>query len=348
MSPLPVAHVTDLYHPPQDPDDQLDLLTLACLPELAPRAVILDLTQRFLDPAPEGFDHARDPGYVLVSQLGHLLGRALPCAVGPFAPLTSPEDAARDRSRAEQGGIELLLEVLARSDEPVVISVVGSARVPAAAFNRAPRLMRAKTRAILLNAGATGGTKTEWNVGLDPFAYRRLWESGLPIDWFPCATERSAFEPEAARGTFWRADHATLFADFPPRLRAWIAYGFTGSARNDLIRALDDLGQGAVWEHVLAGRRNLWSTASLVMAADRVLARMREGWRFVPRRAAEGFPIWPWRLDPIRARWEEEAGVRWEPCPEPSRHRLFGRQPGADYAAAMAEALNALFRAFPA
>lgn len=342
---IPLIHTTDLYHPPQDPDDQLDLATIAALSAFDLKGVVLDITDRFLRAAPEGFDIPRDPGFVPVMQLSYLLGRTTPVAMGPTAPLHSPLDDARDRPLEEQGGVELVLDVLRASPEPVLISVVGSARVVTAAFNREPDLLRSRTRAVILNAGATGGTKREWNVGLDPEAYVGLWRSGLPIHWYPCATERSAFNPDHERGTYWKASHEDLFREIPDALRGWIAYGFSGSARGDIIRAMREMGRGAVWEHILAGHRNLWATASLVMAAGLELARTPSGWRFVSD--ADGLEVWPWRLDPIAASVRDDATVDWSLSDASSRHRLFGRKEGRAFGEAMAEALNALLRSMP-
>jgi hypothetical protein len=42
-SSVPVIYSTDLFHPPDDPDDHVDLATLFALPELDVRAIILDL-----------------------------------------------------------------------------------------------------------------------------------------------------------------------------------------------------------------------------------------------------------------------------------------------------------------
>lgn len=341
---IPLVHVTDLYHPPQDPDDHIDLATILALPEYDLRGVVLDITRKFLVPKPQGWDIAREPGYVPVAQLGHLTGRAIPAGMGPIDPLAHPGDDARDRPQAEQGGINLLLELLERSDEPVTISVVGSARALAAAFNRDPALVRAKTRAILLNIGSTGGPKREWNVGLDPAAYIALWRSGLPIDWYPCGTDRSAFDPAHERGTYWKVPHAVLFRDLPDGLRAWLDYAFSGSARGDIMGALRETGRGASWEAVLGGERNMWATISLVAGAVRVLARTAEGWRFVPIAAASGLERWDCRLDPIHATVDEEARVTWHVAGEDAGWRLFGRKPGAEYGVAMAEALNALLR----
>lgn len=343
---LPLVHTADLYHPPQDPDDHLDLATILSLPEYDLRGVVLDVTRKFLLNRPEGWDIPRDPGYVPVAQLGYLTGRAIPVAMGPMDPLAHPGDTAADRPVSEQAGIRLLLDILEQSAEPVTISVVGSARVLAAAYNRAPDLVRAKTRAVLLNAGMTGGTKREWNVGLDVAAYVALWRSGVPIHWFPCGTEKSAFVPVHERGTYWKATHRDLFRELPEGLRAWFCYAFAGETRGDIIRALGETGRGAVWEHVLAGERNLWATASLVLGAGRVLARTPEGWRFVAPAAATGLEAWPWRLDPIAATVDDAGNVTWAVTDRPTHHWIFGRKSEA-YSGPMGEALNALLRGIP-
>jgi len=340
---IPFIHITDLYHPPQDPDDHFDLATVMALPELDLRGVILDTTTRFLQAAPQGFDIFRDPGFVPVMQLSYLLGQPIPIAVGPSEPLNHEGDTGRDRMPAEQSGIELLLNILRASTEPVVISMVGSARVVAAAFYREPELMRTRTRALLLNAGATAKTKTEWNVNLDLIAYKAVWNSGLPIHWYPCATERGAFDEEHEYGTHWKASHESLLHDLSPALRAWFCYSFTGNGRGDIIRALREEGKGAAWEHVLSAKRNLWSTASLVMAAGRRLAQTPEGWRFV---AVSGSSLsgWPMFLDPITAAVRDDGQVDWHSTVDATSYRIFRRQSGRQYGVAMAEALHALLQ----
>ncbi len=343
---IPLVHVTDLYHPPQDPDDQFDLATLLALPELDLRAVILDTTEKFLRPAPAGWDIARDPGVVPVAQAAWLLGRSIPVAMGPLAALGSPADTAEDRPLREQAGIDLLLQTLATAPAPVVISVVGSARVVTAAFNRDPELLRRKVRAVVINAGSTVQRALEWNVQLDPAAFVGLFSSGLPIHWYPCATEKGAFNQVSDRGTHWRAKHEVLLAELAPAWRGWFAYGLTGSARGDILGALATLGRGPVWENVQEAVRNLWSTASLVMAAGRELAQTPEGWRFRTRQEIheQRWETWELRLDPIDATVSDEGQVEWRIVDEPSHLHLFARKGGIEYGAAMAEALNALLR----
>lgn len=343
---IPLVHITDLYHPPQDPDDHADLATIVALPEYDLRAVVLDATRRFLVPEPEGRDIARDPGFVPVAQLGHLSGRAILAAAGPVEPLASVDDDASDRPTIEQAGINLLLETLERSEEAVTISVVGSCRVLAAALNRAPDVLRSKTRAILLNAGSTVGPEREWNVGLDPFAFERLWRSGLPIHWFPCGTDSGAFDPAHGRGTFWKVDHATLFRDLAPGLRAWFAYALSNSPRGDIIHAIHADDPLSMLAGIPDGERNMWSTISLVLGAGRMLAQTPGGWRFLSSDDAKGLPCWPCHLDPIHATVDSEAFVSWEPTRGRTPHLLFGRKPGKGYGVAMAEALNALLRSF--
>ncbi len=345
---IPLVLVSDLYHPPQDPDDHVDLVTACALPELDLRGVLLDCSRKFLDASPAGWDVARDPGFVPVTQLGYLLGRAIPVALGPAEPLASPADAAHDRPGREQAAIRLLLDLLAASVEPMVLVLTGSARIVTAAFNRDPALLQAKVRAVVLNAGATGGPKREWNVMLDPAAYVGLWRSGLPIHWYPCSTETGAFNPDHERGTHWRSTHAELFRDLPAPLSSWFAYAFAGSGRGDIVRALNDGPSGAaVWSHALSGPRNLWSTESLVLTAGRVLAETPQGWRFVHGAEAGKGRIWPMRLDPISAEVDDAGGMKWSVATAANSHHLFGRQAGGDYGRAMTEALNALLRQVP-
>ena len=344
-SRLPLVFIADLYHPPQDPDDHIDLATLCALPEFDLRCVLLDCSRKFLVPSPEGWDVARDPGLIPVAQLAYLLGRTIPAAVGPSEPLKSPTDAAEDRPLAEQAAIHLLLDTLRQSPVPVTLALTGSARILVAAFNRDPQLVRAKTRRVLLNSGATGGPKREWNVMLDAAAYVGLWRSGLPIDWFPCSTETGAFNPSHERGTHWRSTHAELFRGIAAPISAWFAYAFGASGRGDIVHALTEGASGeAVWSHALVGPRNLWSTISFVLAAGRQLARTPEGWRFVPAGATAGLEVWPMRLDPITAAADTIGGMTWQVSPGATTTRVFGREVRGDFGAAMTEALNALLR----
>jgi hypothetical protein len=341
---IPLIHTTDLYDPPQDPDDQIDLATVFALEEYDLRGVVLDITEKFLHPKPGGWDIARKPGFESVARMARMTGKAMPVAQGPHRPLSDPRDTCGDAPDEEQAGIRMILRLLEDSREPVLISVTGSPRTVTAAYNRDPTLLREKTRAVLLNAGSTGGTKGEWNVGLDLQAYIGLWRSDLPIRWYPPGTESGAFNPSDERGTYYRAPQAELFRDLPPALGRYIADALAIPPPEGVPRAKEEDGDGPRWQAILGQTRNLWSTASLVMGAGRVLADTEDGWRFLSAEDLGSGAVWPWRLDPIRASVDEEGRVAWSVTDAHTRRWIFGRRPGREFGHAMTEALNALLR----
>ncbi len=336
---IPFIHTTDLYNPPQDPDDHVDLATVYSLPELDLRAVILDPTRKFIP--------QHDPGFVPVAQLNYLTGHAAPVAAGPMEPLHSAMDTAKDRPRREQAGIELLLDMLRQTSEPVVVSVVGSARTIAAAWNRNPKLLQEKVRAVVVNAGATTGKPgAEWNVDLDVHAWSALFRSRLPIRWYPCTGEHgpTGLDPH---NTYWPVSHRRLFEGLPQPLRAYFDYAFHHHARGDVLRALSELGTGPSWEKVLAGQRNMWSTASLVMAAGRVLAQTSEGWRFIPKQQSHGLKVQLLEMLPVACEVDDSGVTQWALKPKAGNIEIFHRIPDEEHVRAMGEAANALLRQMP-
>jgi hypothetical protein len=336
---IPFIHTSDLYNPPQDPDDHVDLATVFALPELDLRAVILDPTRKFVG--------QHDPGFVPVAQLNYLTGRAVPAGAGPIDPLRSPSDSAKDRPRHEQAGIELLLNVLSGCQEPAFVSVVGSARVVAAAWNREPKLLQQKIKAVMVNAGATTGKPgAEWNVDLDVHAWIAILRSGLPILWYPCTGEHgpTGLDPH---NTYWLVSHQRLFDGLPQPLRAFFDYAFNHHARGDIIRVLSTLGQGPSWEKVLAGQRNMWSTASFILAAGRVLAKTSEGWRFVAKERAGGLRLQTLEMLPISCEVKDAGVVQWSLKSEPGNVRIIRRKPDEEHVRAMGEATNWLLRQMP-
>ena len=148
---IPFIHTTDIYNPPQDPDDHVDLATVFALPELDLRAVILDPTRKFVE--------QQDPGFVPVAQLNYLTGRAVPVAAGPIDPLQSPSDTAKDRPRHEQAGIELLLNAMRQCNEP---GQGTSRRVDAANAGDATHQLRSgRRRSCPLVAQARAGQRQD-------------------------------------------------------------------------------------------------------------------------------------------------------------------------------------------
>jgi len=283
VSKVPVIDITDLYHPPQDPGDNFDLIMPYALPEIDLRAIILDATEEFRHRVanpdrPEHWDHAgpRDPGIIPVAQLNYIFGRDVPYGIGPFRRMTSPDDTLEDVPRFQQRGIALILETLRASDEPVNVLSFGSARTLAAAYNREPEVLRSKVRRVYLSAGATSPEFPEWNILLDPHAIVCLLRSDLPIALYPCGTKDGACAYDR-HNSFWLLPDLGFVAHMHPTLRRYLGFAFARAVRMDFLRALDqDLSEGEM-QCTYARRHNVWETAVWADVADRRLVRHRDG-----------------------------------------------------------------------
>ncbi|MCJ7679851.1 MAG: nucleoside hydrolase, partial [Candidatus Aminicenantes bacterium] len=200
---VPVIFSTDLSHPHDDPDDHFDIVALYALRELDILGIVLD----------QGKRQNHSPGRIPVEQMNALTGRDVPFAVGLSDPLKTPDDTAAGQGEEYQNGVELIIRALEKSTSPVTFITVGSLRDTAAAFNRRPDLFRKKvTRLMIFIGEASAGTR-EWNVGLDPNAFIRIMNSGLPVWWAPCF-DGGNFKNKG-KASYWTADQAELLRDAP-------------------------------------------------------------------------------------------------------------------------------------
>ncbi len=261
---IPVIYSTDLFQPPEDPDDHYDLAILSCLHELELKAVIFDMATSHRKP--------EERGVSALDQMAKITGNSPPpWKLGLRNPLRSPDDKASDQPEEFQGGVELILATLGQSNEPVVMFLVGSCRDFVVAFNRNPGLLREKVKAVYVNAGnGPAGKQTEWNVALDPNAYIGLMSSGLPIFWCPCFTEvlklSSPDEVSSgnAYGTFFIVpNQAKLLASTRPVVKNYFAYAL-GKLRDEPLAFLDQEPQD-----LPETPRNMWCTGPFLHAAGR-------------------------------------------------------------------------------
>ncbi|WCJ59210.1 hypothetical protein NXS98_16050 [Fontisphaera persica] len=352
-APAPAARValidvTDLYHPPQDAGDNFDLIAAYALPELDLRAVILDITAGFrkpvadvpgMHPDPDG---PRDPGFIPVTQLNFIFNRAVPCAVGPFSRMKSPEDKMLDAPAFQQQGVELILRTLRESVEPVEIVSFGSARPVAVAYNREPELMLKKLRRLHLSAGASEPELTEWNVQLDPQAMVCLLRSRLPIALYPCSGGAAGYSPH---NTYWKLPDLRFVEQMHPALRAYLAFAFGRSHRADFLRAVETEAP-ATWKPEQLNRpHHVWETAVWLNVARRKLVRRADGsHRMVP--AAEVRPddtVLPNELRPCRVEVKENGHYRFMPTTEPTNFLIYDRGDPQRNEAALREALPAWY-----
>ncbi len=248
---VPVIHITDLYHPHNDPDDHFDLATVFGMPAFDIRAVVIDT----------GKEGVGRPGLPAVQQMMHITGKTVPCATGLVENLKSQADRCEQQPAEAQAGVNLILKVLRESDRPVTVFCVGSLRDLAAAYNREPELLKTKMARCYVNAGDTAGAM-EWNVGLDPHAYVRVMDSPLPIYWMPC------FGADGYQ-SYWHFRQADVLEGAPLALQNFMVYALTKRpvAERDPIAALNDPIAPKVREKIWGDLRNMWCTAGYLHAA---------------------------------------------------------------------------------
>jgi len=244
---IPIVHSTDLCHPPDDPDDHYDLACLFALSEFDIKGVVLDL----------GEHQAKRPGRPPVEQMMHITGRKVPYATGLNRPLRSRDDKALEVAEKFQGGVQLILSALRDAKVKVVLHTTGSCRDVAAAFNREPKLLRQKVKAIYMEIG-TGpdGNQDDYNVVISPLAYARLLESGLPIYWCPCVG-RDGYS------TWYHVGESAAIGACTRPVQNYFVYCLTQS-KDEPIAFLSS------GPHPLpSGIRNMWCTAPMLHAAGR-------------------------------------------------------------------------------
>lgn len=256
---VPILYCTDLYHPPDDPDDHFDLLTLFALPEFEIRGIVIDTGSRGKD----------RPAIGAIRQAMELSGKTVPYATGLVENLDSLEDTCVTQPVAVEGGVDLTLRVLSDSAEPVVLFATGSLRDFAAACNREPALFRTKVARLYVNAGHSDGER-EWNVDLDPAAYVRLLRSGLPIYWVPCFGTR--------HGSYWKFRHDAVLTQQAPPIQAFFLYMLTRSDADPMAYVHQPPSPDAVREF-WPQERNMWCTAAFLHAAGRT----GKTWAFSPQ-----------------------------------------------------------------
>lgn len=291
---VPVIDVTDLYQPHQDVGDNLDLVAAYALPEIDLRAIILDAHDSFRKPVSDhpllskhyiDKDGPRDPGFIPVLQLNYIFNRNIPAAVGPFTMMKSPLDKMLDIPGFQQQGVELILQVLRESKEPVCILSFGSARPIAVAYNRDPKLFHAKVKQIHLCAGATSTDILDWNVGLDPNAIVCLLRSDLPIAIYPgsVSVKEGGGFGYSPHNTFYRTPNALFIRQMDPRLQRYMAYAFGRVARSDFLRATDEDFPDDLTTKAYSQPHNVWETGTWAQVSNRRLVRRADGhYRMIP------------------------------------------------------------------
>ena len=298
---VPILYSTDLFHPHADPDDHYDLACLFAMPEFDVKGVILDL----------GGTQAQGSGRPAVEQMMKIAGRKAPYAIGLSRPLRGREDRALDEPDEFQAAVRLILSVLGTSDRKVTLFTTGSCRDVAVAFNREPKLLKDRVGAVYFNIGrGPNESQEECNVGYDPAAYLRLFESGLPLYWCPC------FGKEGYE-TLYTVDQTKVVGACTRPVQNYFVYCLTKSTDEPIAF----LAGGP--RPLPTGPRAMWCTAPMFHAAGReVYQRGSDDFVALPPGAAKkqglaGKRVEAYRFVPMRATLEEPARAVAEPQLKP-------------------------------
>lgn len=271
-----LIYSSDLYFPPDDPDDYFDLATLLTMPEIDVLGIILD--QQLYDRRPE----SEGTGAVPLRQMSEITGRTAPYSVGLRHPLRSIDDQGLNQDPLCQKGVEMILDLLEKTEGKVMILTVGTVRDVAAAWNRNPGLFRRKISRLYLNTGIYGFPQGRFDVNLekDRNAFLAILKSGLPVYWAACFGENN-YE------TYWQANQRRVLETAAPKLQNYFLYAFSkgtgrigltaGKAILDPMEFLRRPLEKGEMEGMYSMTRNMWSTVTFLDAAGLNIYRNERG-----------------------------------------------------------------------
>ena len=345
---IPLINTTDLYFPGQDIGDNFDIIAAYALEEVDLRAVILDVTEDYRMERGVG----RDMGIIPVTQLNYIFDRTVPAAPSPFTRMRSTTDKMEDIPKFQQAGVELLLKTLRESREKVDITVFGSARTVAVAFNRDPDLLREKVNLLHLSIGASAPVQIEWNVALDPHAFIAVLQSGLPIALYPCGADNlegiwTAFSYDSNNG-YWLLANLNFIPEMDPPIRRYLEFAFSSSKRSDFLYALendsDPVFDSERWNQI----HRVWETCVWICMTGRVLVQRNDGsYRILHRHdLLPTDKILPNELRPCILDVQENGLFSYQYTDQPSNIRIYYRGDPRENEKALNDALPALYLEF--
>ena len=337
----PLIHQTDLFRPHNDPDDHFDL---ACIYALALQGKI-DLRGIVIDRPPPKFDG--DPDVAAIAQLNHITGLTVPAAVGSAQPMKSPHDTQPSASPSDKAAVRFILEVLRQSRQRVAITVVGSCRDIALAGKTDPALFARKCAGIYINAG-TGSpdpklaSVLEYNVTLDPAAYRALFDLPCPVYWLPCFEDYEGEWRVKRYGTYWRFRQEEVLPALSPRMQNFFLYMFQRVRETDWLRYLYRQPDASLIQQYSQQERNMWSVASFLHVAGLTVTTTGE---VVPIKAAGDSGVYAFQ--PVRISCNENAVTTWQPDSRSTNRYMFMVRDLEHYQSAMTRALRTLLTSLP-
>ncbi len=282
---IPVIVFSDLYFPAQDVGDNFDIIIPYALLELELKGVIFDITEKYRR---EGNvpTVTREPGFIPIIQLNYIFNKNVPAACSPFVAMRTVDDKMENVLAFQQEGINLFFELLENSKQKVEVVCTGSGRGLAVAFNRNPKLMKEKIKTIHFCAGASSETFREWNIELDTLAAYRLLTSDLPINIYPCATDKGPFD-KGQNNTFWAMDNLNFISNMDVKLQKYLQFSFLQKNRTDFLNYIEtyvkkeDRESMDVYEigklYGSGGKHYVWETAVWQQITGRKIVKLQNG-----------------------------------------------------------------------
>jgi hypothetical protein len=279
--------------------------------------------------------------------MNYITGLHVPVAVGSPRPMRTRDDAQPEANASEHGGINMVLEILRCSSEPVVIHITGSCRDVAIAGKKAPQLFADKCAGVYVNAGTgspdvSQAAQLEYNVGLAPLSYAALFDLPCPIYWMPCFEEMKSGRVVMEYGTHYLFRQGEILPYLSQRMQNFFASVLGKKQDHQWLTYLTGPREEKLLETFAAQDRHMWCTGGFLHAAGKNV--VADG-SIVGRDQAGDSAVFS--FDPIRLSCSDAGVTRWN-RDEAARNRyIFHVRTIAGYEEAMTKAMKSLLRGLP-
>ena len=252
-----LIHITDLYHPHEDPDDHFDLAQIFALAKNR----YIDLCHIIIDWPAKG--KQGDPALCAVAQLNYLAGTDVQVTIGADVDkFRGKPELWADAPYSEVKAADRIIDILKKSDEKVYITIVGGCLDTAIALSRNAQVFRDKCAGIILNAGSGTNTKTlEYNVELGRIEYSSIFSAPCPIYWNPCFDNIET--GEGCYKTHWSFQMKDIFSVVSNGLNSYFTYMLTESSNPKYLGILFETCNPQVLANWGEQVRNMWCTGSI-------------------------------------------------------------------------------------
>ncbi len=338
---IPVIHQTDLFRPHNDPDDHWDLACVYAFAfgsDIELKGVVIDY------PPPH---HRGDPDVLALAQMNYITGLYVPFSIGsPLAATTSKNHQKKSLSD-EAPAVRMIVDTLKNASSPVVIHIAGSCREVAQAGILFPELFREKCAGIYLNAGtgsreAATGAELEYNVRLDPVAFRAIWEIPCPIYWLPCFEVITNQIHVSAFGSWYDFLQADILFHLSAKVQQYFAYALGKIQEPNWLDYLHRESEQELLAKQAQLRRNMWCTAGFFHAAGKSIAA--DG-KILPRDQAGADQVFT--FDPIEIHCEANGMTTWSPAAASTERHILQVKDVKNYSQAMTTAMRTLLATLP-